>query len=775
MAGNGWCTHPKRQLSSDVRILVRPAELACRNSWGNDYWEDKDTVGEPTPVKPINVPKEQPPSEPSHAQASFEDQVTSVVNSESHRSHNGGDLNDRVVEHSIRSDDDLYPDHSEQNERIDLLARDSRNAIERARQRHRLRRNLDATPDDDPQITADATQTKPDFQPDDFVEEETPSGMDETSDSEQPSDDEDVILSENFGVRSPRSRRLRRTREKNSRPKRDPLPDPDTADATTPEDVHSKPVAEAPVERDRFNSVPEISADFDLPRARREVQANQDIEPVSQEAAAPQTPKNENAYDVAAKRAEAIKAAARAERRERTSHDRRPLAPLRVEKEKPAPSRQRAVTERQAPLAREERSNAPVQTNPRGEEPWNAAPLTSRPEQPKHERPELTHERPRIEQRSHFIESDGDTTDLVSATYADNDGEPEYINTQQEPYPEYAEDEYLASRGIRARRRPEVKKPSIAPDAKRNWWRGIFQSRPEAEAPRQVQSLQESSVELDSQEWMEEPEEATTVYTATYHSDRRDADDVVWADLDDTEDEPWLEAGNEAALDHPVPEDDVRYAFDEEEDHSPGAWQRDVARPEYAPLDLADEREMDAFRNRLFSSTSVERGRDTARVERGPEQSAPITMRGQRPFPVDSSAKHVRPLKPETLLEAPSDAYYEPEISPGFDIRDLVARESELLDMTIEVSPEIPRNCATCRSYRGSEQGGRGWCTNTWAFTHRQMVNAEDLACQSTIGCWWLPADHEVWLEDIDTDQPATPRIDRLIAHLDPLRRAVGR
>ncbi|CAN0504402.1 unnamed protein product, partial [Phaeothamnion confervicola] len=42
LSGNGWCTHPSRQTSSDVRILVRKDELACRNSWGSDLWVSAD-------------------------------------------------------------------------------------------------------------------------------------------------------------------------------------------------------------------------------------------------------------------------------------------------------------------------------------------------------------------------------------------------------------------------------------------------------------------------------------------------------------------------------------------------------------------------------------------------------------------------------------------------------------------------------------------------------------------------------------------------------------
>jgi hypothetical protein len=38
---HGWCTHPDRRESTSVRILVRAAELRCRNDWGQDQWQAK--------------------------------------------------------------------------------------------------------------------------------------------------------------------------------------------------------------------------------------------------------------------------------------------------------------------------------------------------------------------------------------------------------------------------------------------------------------------------------------------------------------------------------------------------------------------------------------------------------------------------------------------------------------------------------------------------------------------------------------------------------------
>jgi hypothetical protein len=111
----------------------------------------------------------------------------------------------------------------------------------------------------------------------------------------------------------------------------------------------------------------------------------------------------------------------------------------------------------------------------------------------------------------------------------------------------------------------------------------------------------------------------------------------------------------------------------------------------------------------------------------------------------------------------------------GLDLRDVVARGGELLDMTIDVAPDIPRECRTCRSFRSADGGARGWCTNEWAFTHRRMVNEDDLACETSIGCWWLPADHYRLDVDADDDPGPTPRMDELIArHRPAARRAVG-
>ncbi|MBX6342734.1 MAG: hypothetical protein IRY97_09775 [Thermomicrobiaceae bacterium] len=80
---------------------------------------------------------------------------------------------------------------------------------------------------------------------------------------------------------------------------------------------------------------------------------------------------------------------------------------------------------------------------------------------------------------------------------------------------------------------------------------------------------------------------------------------------------------------------------------------------------------------------------------------------------------------------------------------------------------QIPRCCATCRDFRPSEGGERGWCNNSYAFDHRRMVQASDLACASSIGNWWVPSD-DWWLQRADISHHArpTPMVDEYLTRM---------
>lgn len=87
--------------------------------------------------------------------------------------------------------------------------------------------------------------------------------------------------------------------------------------------------------------------------------------------------------------------------------------------------------------------------------------------------------------------------------------------------------------------------------------------------------------------------------------------------------------------------------------------------------------------------------------------------------------------------------------------------DADELDMTVQIAPEVPRACRTCRDFRPAEGGSRGWCTNKFAFSHRRMVTRDEIPCQTSLGCWWLPHD-DVWLAtaDITTHSQPTPHFD---------------
>ncbi|HYJ13478.1 MAG TPA: hypothetical protein VEW66_07800 [Thermomicrobiales bacterium] len=56
--------------------------------------------------------------------------------------------------------------------------------------------------------------------------------------------------------------------------------------------------------------------------------------------------------------------------------------------------------------------------------------------------------------------------------------------------------------------------------------------------------------------------------------------------------------------------------------------------------------------------------------------------------------------------------------------------------------------CATCRSFLPDGDGSRGRCTNEWASQHRSVVEADELACRSSFGDWWIAAD-STWIPPV--------------------------
>ncbi|HWV24442.1 MAG TPA: hypothetical protein VNZ58_09630 [Thermomicrobiales bacterium] len=667
MGGTGWCTHPKRQTSSDVRILVRKAELACRNAWGEDLWEslDNEEIDDPVAASTPEVPE---PDE-IYPPISFEDEITSVVDADVHHAKSRDDHNDRVMEQSSL-DPDEDDETAQGDSRFDLLARGGRDSVSAARRRILDRRNNPDSVDDDasPRSAASGHDR---FRPDDYVEEEGPAPLKETSTPEA-SPYDDVILSENVPQGSPRSRRFRREREKHTPPKSDAV-------------VETSPNVPAPANTpgtmdftvgDSFNTVPEISSDIDISRLRKSGpaprrEASPHIRAESARESAPSVP----SFEEAIQSADAIRAAARIEREGR---------------------------------------------------------------QRKNHRAQIL---PRVTPPSPPAQMEDPVSDAAPAAPAAFIDEPAYDDEDISP-PE-------SSRIRMSTRQFEEPRPAIAmsgatdtgwedadlpqrDDPRSSWWRGLFQTRRRSTAGGQA-----IVDDVMAHDW--DDEEAIV---DTYDADQP-VDEKPWPeDTDVWDDQPYIAADRE-------PRRMPNVATAAERTPAPSMPRQED--PAYAPLDLEVDSGMESFRDRLFNR---------------PEPPPVASQASRRPQPS---------LVPEDLLEDPSSAWYEPEPVPGFDVRQLIDNTLPLLDMTIEIAPDVPRQCSTCRNYRQSERSGRGWCTNNWAFTHRQMVNATDLACASTIGCWWLPTDEETWLNHEEPVRRETPRVDKLIAHLDPLKKVVGK
>lgn len=650
MSGNGWCTHPDRQVSSDVRILVRKAELACRNAWGSDLWEPANAEDAPA-AQSANPTPSQMPSTP--VAVSYDDEVTSVVASDEHKRRRA-QLDDEVVDQSVYklSDDDY---DAEQDERRNLFYRDSRSAIERARQRHMSRKAPLAEPEDDDTVieAADieatpAAQDKPTFEPDDFVEEEAPQV---TPVDEQ----DDALISEGIRTPSPRARRLRRFRDTPQAPKEMTAaksePEPDRVDQELP--------PSAAPERGRFDSVPEISAEFELPLLRRPSSAPEPESTPTKDAAPAAS-----SYERALKRAHDLNQASRIE----NNQQRRQPMPATADAE---PRTMPDIPVVQAPL---------VQKRPSMESDMVQAGTSA-----------VLHPRANVER---VEEPDG--------------------RTRIQPRRDSIE-------------RPRTSEPLMpSPDARQSWWRGAKRIA-EAEARKAAESIATPA--------SESPVFDVPPMTETLDLHREE-------DLQAFRSRLFVNDGHEA----------------------PGATGHEASAARN-PISLA--------RRERQPAPMPERRPREERATAPREERREVQREAQ---PVKPSGKIAEPPTAQRvrLAEPPQDEWYAPEELPQFDMKDLMEADEEWLDMTIEIAPTVTKACMTCRNYRPSEQPGRGWCTNNWAFTHRQMVNEGDIACKSTIGCWWLPADEEVWLDDFDVAADATPRVDRLLAQLHPDRRAVG-
>lgn len=172
------------------------------------------------------------------------------------------------------------------------------------------------------------------------------------------------------------------------------------------------------------------------------------------------------------------------------------------------------------------------------------------------------------------------------------------------------------------------------------------------------------------------------------------------------------------------------------------APERSPLPPKDSPLRSANYRPQEAPPARQTGTAGISRSMPDPAPER--RQAAPHAL-----------------SRPVDYLEEPRAGRVDDPDPAAFDIRDVLTGARDPIDLGVSIAPDVPRACRTCRDFRPSENGERGFCANNWAFTHRQMVNADDLPCQSTIGCWWLPSDR-VWMPE-ERSETSAHRVDALL------------
>lgn len=161
-------------------------------------------------------------------------------------------------------------------------------------------------------------------------------------------------------------------------------------------------------------------------------------------------------------------------------------------------------------------------------------------------------------------------------------------------------------------------------------------------------------------------------------------------------------------------------------------------------------------------------GRDAARdVELGSYRPEPVEQSGMtEPFDIMDDEPELQ--EPEhtpgqAVTSDPEDNGEEP-MEPGETDFDDEEGDDNNVALNVPMSLQREQCCRTCRDFRPAEGGQQGWCNNPFAFEGRQRVDADELACRSTFGSWWSPAD-DWWIEraDISHHSTPTPLIDELM------------
>lgn len=799
LAGNGWCTNPKRQVSSDVRILVRKGELACRNSWGGDLWESSNgsTAANGT------VSSARATFEASIPMPKFEDQVTSVVTSDANPSPRGkspsasreeGHMSvppeDQVVAYdSIESPkrrqtdqpnaQDINPlAHADQHERANVMARGGpREAILRARERHR-QRNSSPT-------RANEAMRRDSAKPNDDLVQATqsvPSGDDVPTDTGTETDGP-----------APQDRLIETRQRAPSTPPIDPFrrsyndPAPPVPRSELP--AGAEALSNRSGERNRFDSVPEVRPDIELPRrqpptspTRRRAEAARQKQRGDLSAQAPDVESSSTrSVDGGGGQSRNIRAAAKAFRDKRNNLQAPRLS---------SPS-QNGLT----PLPDDGDFDDPLPTPAAVREPDGVPASRAGSEVAPTRRDTLPNEAQQSAQ-SYAEDAVGDDMQLgpigFDAAINDHPDDALFFDEFEDQPVTVRRRSWLTGLGRRRQHAPDSTPPPTA----------TFPLQRAAQT-----SLQDADGASPAT-GTPEPEPEVTTSTAVNAATRDHATDAPATDHrpdfsppsrpKPQETRPGTEgprirqfvAARPSNKDENEPQEGTVETQPHQEETpaaTPAPVQplRPIASRPHPQVDQprhhATDYDMAELRRRLFGAVPANKpgndspgnGRPRTQANARPAMSA-ASERAPEPEP-DPSRTPIHAVEDRAHIDAvaPFDEVPTVEPAPGFDLRSLMDRQRDPIDMRIKVAPGTPRVCRTCRSFRPSENDERGWCTNEWAFTHRRMVNAGDRPCQTSIGCWWLP-DDGVWLKDdaLAAFDEATPLMDQVLSRYE--RRRVG-
>lgn len=719
MKGQGWCTHPKRQQTGGMLLLVRAGALDCRNSWGEDFWTPLDDSSAAAAAQTA-APQASEPNATATPAAPIEDLVVrqdSIMHDDLATAY-AEQRDDESINHAALSD---------QEERAQVIARGAREAIRRARERRK-------------EQIAHSRQPGVAALPSTHATTDDPTRVGEH--------DEDVVLQSQHQYIDP----FRRSYGD---------PAPPVPSREMPADSGGIVTRDRD---DRFDTVPEVRNEVELPRpasySANGVQETNPDDDIGDATALPDDPAL-TTYDRVLQRARDFQL---------RSGTRTPRRAIRQRAPSPTPAHA-----------------APAEYDcPESAMRSQATDIAARPGNSSRE-PDQTAYGP-IEDA---MDDGSGWTDASSFATPDDVAMPDWDDDPDAPW-RAVESLIITRPPTRSRfRLPQLSffRPTSHPRLAAASLRPADEDEVVDEVAWPAGERQEPVAPAlvdDDPDWVEEmmPVER---YVAN-QPERAPADVSPDAHVETTWDDQWADEpvederfANEAAGYQPF---EVRAPVEPEsesmgDDREVGVLSDDRItsestvphRPQPAPasFDLVN------LRARLFA-------REYARDDDQPERVSTMTAYERGPFPrADDrwpASIHATTTEPpdddpdpepgsgfDATLPGIDGHWSEPE--PEFDIRAVVQRQDELLDMRIQVAPDVPRACRTCRSFRLAEGGERGWCTNEWAFSHRRMVNADDLPCESSIGCWWLPAD-DVWLPggDLEALTQPTPLVDRLLGRL---------